>query len=249
MQLLLSTWPEIELYLKRSQGIIIPIGSTEQHGPTGLIGTDAICAEAIAQRAGEEADILVGPTFNVGSAQHHLGFPGSMSLRPSTLIAAICDWVASLARHGFSRFYFLNAHGGNTAPIMTAFAEIHAGRSFVPASNAPALAFKLRNWWELPEVVKLARALYGKSEGSHATPSEVAVTQSVYPHAIKSAALADKIAPTGPINDAEDYRRRFPDGRIGSDPSLARPEHGARFIETAARAVAEDFARFVKEKE
>ena len=246
MQLHLSTWPEVERYLERSQGIIIPIGSTEQHGPTGLIGTDAICAEAIAARAGDEADILVGPTFNVGSAQHHLGFPGSMTLRPSTLIAAICDWVASLARHGFTRFYFLNGHGGNTAPVTTAFAEIHAGRSFVPGSNAPALSFKLRNWWELPEVMALARELYGKSEGSHATPSEVAVTQSVYPHAIKSAALSEKIAPSGPINDAEEYRRRFPDGRIGSDPSLARPEHGARFIDIAVRAVSADYARFMK---
>jgi creatinine amidohydrolase len=48
MLLHLATWPEVESYLKTSSGIIIPIGSTEQHGPTGLIGTDAICAEAIA---------------------------------------------------------------------------------------------------------------------------------------------------------------------------------------------------------
>ena len=46
MQLHLKTWPDVEAYLKDSQGIIIPIGSTEQHGPNGLIGTDAICAEA-----------------------------------------------------------------------------------------------------------------------------------------------------------------------------------------------------------
>ena len=245
MQLHLSTWPEIERYLERSTGIILPVGSTEQHGPTGLIGTDAICAEAIARRVGDEADILVGPTFNVGSAQHHLGFPGTMSLRPSTMIAALSDWIGSLARHGFTHFYLVNGHGGNTAPITAAFAEIHAARSFTPGGNAPALAFKLRNWWELDEVAKLARELYGKSEGSHATPSEVAVTQSVYPEAIKTAALAAKIAPSGPIRDAEDYRRRFADGRIGSDPSLARPEHGARFIEIAARAVAADYARFL----
>ncbi len=49
MLLHLSTWPEVETYLSHSTGMIIPIGSTEQHGPTGLIGTDAICAEAIAK--------------------------------------------------------------------------------------------------------------------------------------------------------------------------------------------------------
>ena len=72
MQLHLSTWPEIEAYLARSKAILIPIGSTEQHGPNGLLGTDALCPEIIARRAGDEAGILVGPTFNVGQAQHHM---------------------------------------------------------------------------------------------------------------------------------------------------------------------------------
>src|SRR5262245_51992929 len=79
MQLHLSTWPEVEAYLARSRGIVIPIGSTEQHGPNGLLGTDALCPEIIAREAGERAagdpaELLIGPTFNVGIAQHHLGF-------------------------------------------------------------------------------------------------------------------------------------------------------------------------------
>ncbi len=245
MLLHLSTWPEVDQYLKRSTGIIIPIGSTEQHGPIGLIGTDAICAETIAKHAAEDGDVLVGPTFNVGSAQHHLGFSGTMSLRPSTMIAVILDWVQSLARHGFTRFYFLNGHGGNSAPINAAFAEIHAARSFAGASNLPPLRCKLRNWWEFSEVLAEARKLYGKAEGSHATPSEVAVTWFTYPEAIKRGALSPAIAPNGPFHDAEDYRARFPDGRMGSDPSLATPEHGAQLLAIAARAVAADYARFL----
>ena len=56
MLLHLQAWPDVERYLARSQGIIIPIGSTEQHGPNGLIGTDAICAEALAKAVGEKVE-------------------------------------------------------------------------------------------------------------------------------------------------------------------------------------------------
>ena len=86
MQLHLSTWTEVEQYLHTSTGIIIPIGSTEQHGPTGLIGTDAICAEGIAAAVGIATNALVAPTINVGMALHHTSFPGTISLRPSTMI-------------------------------------------------------------------------------------------------------------------------------------------------------------------
>ena len=94
MQLHLSTWPEVEAYLARSKAILIPIGSTEQHGPNGLLGTDALCPEIIGSARGRRgAAFLVGPTFNVGQAQHHMGFSGTITLRPSTMIAAMVDWA------------------------------------------------------------------------------------------------------------------------------------------------------------
>ena len=95
MLLHLSTWPEIEAQLKRSTAIVVPIGSNEQHGPTGLLGTDWLCPEIIAHEAQKGADLLVAPTFNIGMAQHHLAFAGTISLRPSTFMAAITDWVAA----------------------------------------------------------------------------------------------------------------------------------------------------------
>jgi creatinine amidohydrolase len=245
MQLHLSSWPEVEAYLAKSKAILIPIGSTEQHGPNGLLGTDALCPEIIANRAGDESGILVGPTFNVGQAQHHMGFAGTITLRPSTMIAAMTDWAQSLARHGFERIYWLNGHGGNIATISAAFSEIYHGITFNDAgSNRPALRCTLRNWWELHGVGDLCRQLFPVGEGSHATPSEVSVTYFGYPEAIKRVAMTPKIAPNGPIYDAEDYRRRFPDGRIGSDPSQASVEAGEKIVAAAVKGVIAEFRAF-----
>src|SRR5713101_589882 len=245
MQLLLQTWPEVEAYLQASRGIILPIGSTEQHGPTGLIGSDAICAEVIARGVGEATGALVAPTIAVGMAQHHLGFAGSMTLRPSTLIAVLQDMIESLVKHGFERFYVLNGHGGNIATLAAAFSEIYAARSLSAAANVPPIKCRLKNWWQNPQTRALARELYGDAEGGHATPSEVAVTQFAYPDAIKSASLDPPVAPWGEYADAADYRRTFPDGRIGSNPALATPEAGRRLYDAAVAALTTDYLGWV----
>lgn len=244
-----ASWPEVEAYLERSKAVVIPVGSTEQHGPNGLIGTDAICPEVIAKRASEITHMLIAPTFNVGMAQHHMGFSGSMTLRPSTMIAAIFDWASSLARHGFDRLYFFNGHGGNIATLQSAFSEIHADRSLGrPGANREGLQCKLVNWWDFRPVLDFCRETYGSAHGSHATPSEVAITYAAFPHAVKEAAMEPAIAPSGRFTDAEDYRAKFPDGRIGSDPSLARIEDGKKLIELSATAMARDFEAFAKQQ-
>jgi creatinine amidohydrolase/Fe(II)-dependent formamide hydrolase-like protein len=242
MQLHKASWPEVEAYLKRSKGIVVPIGSTEQHGPNGLLGTDAICPEVIAREAGEDAGFLVAPTFNVGSAQHHMGFPGSMTLRPSTMIAALNDWIDSLARHGFERIYFLNGHGGNVTTLDAAFVESYAGWSL----DSEACPYKLtqRNWWELPGVGDVCRSIFPVGDGSHATASEVSVTYYAHPDAVKRVTMTPKIAPEGGFTDAADYRKAFPDGRIGSDPAQATPEHGAKIVEAARAALIREVESF-----
>jgi len=239
-----STWQEVERYLERSRGILIPIGSTEQHGPTGLIGTDAICPEVIAREVGERTGALVAPTVAIGMSQHHLGFPGSITLRPSTLIALVGDLVDSLACHGFERFYFLNGHGGNVATLEAAFAELHA-RASRGEQRLAALRFRLSNWYMAPAVKGLAEELFGEAEGSHATPSEVSLSYFAVPSAVKQAALDPPVAPRGPIRDAADFRRRFPDGRIGSNPALASIAHGERLWRTAVEAIERDYRAFL----
>ncbi|MFM8968583.1 MAG: creatininase family protein [Vulcanococcus sp.] len=141
IRLQLRSWPEVEDYLTRCKGVIVPLGSTEQHGPTGAIGTDALTAEAVA----------------------------------------------------------------------------------------------------------LARELYGDREGHHATPSEIAITLQLEPSLQSKQRPLPEPAPAGPIHGPDDFRRRHPDGRMGSDPYLASAADGARFLDVAAAALSADLQRFLEE--
>lgn len=236
MRLQLATWPQVEAYLAHSKSAILPIGSTEQHGPTGLIGTDALCAEAVAVRVGEILGIMVAPTIAVGMAQHHMEFPGSMTLRPTTLIAVLRDCLLSLVRHGFRRVLLVNGHGGNAATVHAAFAETHMELDrFTPR---PELHTRMLNWWEMPEIDRLSAELYGNSVGAHATPPELALTWALHPETADNRVLEPRVAPRGPFHGAADFRARFPDGRMGSDPSLATAAHGERMLAVAAAEIA-----------
>jgi creatinine amidohydrolase len=245
MLLHLSTWLEVEAYLEQSGGIILPIGSTEQHGPTGLIGTDAICAEAIARGVGEEINAMVAPTINVGMALHHTAFPGTISLKPSTMIQLIKDYVTCLAKAGFTKFFFINGHGGNIATLKAAFAETYAHLADLNIPNAHKVQCQVGNWFMCGSVYKLAQELYGNQEGSHATPSEVAVTQYVYPEAIKQAPLSSEVGSGHKIYGAADFRQRYSDGRMGSNPALATPEHGKQFYELAVKELSNSYLEFL----
>lgn len=248
MQLQMQTWQEVEAYLERSTSIILPIGSTEQHGPNGLIGTDALTAEYFARAVGEKAGILVTPTIAVGMAQHHMAFTGSMTLKPSTLILVIREYVESLAHHGFDRFYFLNGHGGNIATVNAAFNEIQTEQTFAGRDgNNPGVRCRLRNWWDGSKVRAAIRKEFGDKDGSHATISEVSVTQHLFPEHIKQAPdMGPPSKHRGGWSDALDYRQRFPDGRIGSHPYLATPEAGKRLFDTAVEELVEDVREFSK---
>ncbi len=241
MLLYLSTWLEVEAYLQRSKGVIIPIGSTEQHGPTGLMGTDFICAETIAKGISdkEKDGVMVASTLTIGMAEHHTAFPGTISLRPSTLMLVLRDYITCLARHGFERFFFINGHGGNINIMRSAFCEIY--------TDLPQVRCQIANWWVGTEVSKLAKELYGDREGFHATPSEVALTMYAYPEAIKRAELAPLTAPAMKIYSPQDFRQRYPDGRMGSDPSLATIEHGRQFFELAVQEITEQYYKFMAE--
>ena len=245
IRLQLRSWPEVEAYLQTCKGVIVPLGSTEQHGPTGAIGTDALTAEAVALEVGRRTGVLVTPAQAFGMAEHHLGFAGTVSLQPSTLLAVLHDVVLSLARHWFERIFVINGHGGNIATAKAAFAQAYATAATRGLPVADRLRCQLANWFMAGPVMREAQSLYGDREGHHATPSEIALTLHLEPSLqAKQRPLAEP-APAGPIHGPEDFRRRHPDGRMGSDPYLAQASHGAQFLELAATALSRDLQAFL----
>jgi creatinine amidohydrolase len=246
------TWPEVEAYLKHSNGIIVPIGATEQHGPTGLIGTDAICAEILAWKAGELADAMVGPTLTVGMSEHHMRFPGSITLRPTTLIAVVRDVILSLARHGFRRFLFVNGHGGNTPSINAAFFEAYAEAPRL-LDDGDDVRCLCGEWWETPSAEELSDELFGAKDGDHASASEVSIASAAYPDNLKIADLDPEVRPSTHVFGPADFRRRYPEGRMGSHPELASVEAGSveagqQIIEAVAADLAKEYRVFLTEE-
>tara|TARA_Y100001968_G_scaffold87923_1_gene78950 strand:+ start:2249 stop:3043 length:795 start_codon:yes stop_codon:yes gene_type:complete len=241
----LRTWVEVEEYLTKCKAIILPIGSTEQHGPTGAIGTDALTAEAIALELGRRTGVLVTPTQCFGMAEHHLDFPGTMSLKPSTLMNVITDLVLSLAKNGFNRIYFVNGHGGNIATVKSSFHEAYANSINQKIPDSSTLKCKIASWFMFPEVFRYSQSLYGEKEGQHATPSEISITLYLQSSLIEKQKPLANPSPAGSIYNSKDFRDRFPDGRMGSDPYLAKPSHGKILVDKAVSALVEDLSHFL----
>ena len=101
------TWEEVASYLRTRDTIIVPFGTTEQHGPAGSLGLDAYVAISLAEDAAARAGVLAAPPVWYGDSSHHLGFAGTISLRTETLMQIVYDIVRSLARHGFKRVLLL----------------------------------------------------------------------------------------------------------------------------------------------
>lgn len=112
------TWEEVAAYLERDRIALVPIGSTEQHGPAGPLGVDAYVAITLAEDTAQRTDVLCTPPVWFGDSSHHLGFPGTISVRSETLTLLVRDICRSLARHGFTRIVLINGHKGSNLPAL-----------------------------------------------------------------------------------------------------------------------------------
>ncbi|MFV1987256.1 MAG: creatininase family protein [Gemmatimonadota bacterium] len=109
------TVPEVQEFLTRSDMVLIPVASLEQHGRHLPIGTDYINGVEQAKLIAQEVDVLVAPILLPGQSPYHMGFEGTITL-PAILIQEVYfEAIKSLIAHGFKRFLIMNAHGGNRA--------------------------------------------------------------------------------------------------------------------------------------
>jgi creatinine amidohydrolase/Fe(II)-dependent formamide hydrolase-like protein len=107
------TWPELGEYVAEESVAIVPLGSTEQHGPHLPLATDHLIAEGLAREAAERTGFLRTPTVNVGVSPHHRQFHGTMWVDAPEFRDYVESLTRNLAYHGIDRVVFVNAHGGN----------------------------------------------------------------------------------------------------------------------------------------
>ena len=107
------TWPEVEELAKKTDMVIIPVGSLEQHGHQLPIGTDSLNGIERAKLVAQRTDVLVAPILFPGNSPYHLEFPGTITLSLETIQRVYVEAVQSLLKQGFRRFLILNSHGGN----------------------------------------------------------------------------------------------------------------------------------------
>jgi creatinine amidohydrolase len=227
-----ETWPDLGDYVAEESLAIVPLGSTEQHGPHLPEGTDHLIAEALAREAAERSGYLCTPTVNVGVSPHHKQFHGTMWVDPP----AFRDYVESMTRnltyHGIDRVVYVNAHGGNMQHLR------EVGRRL----REDEACFAVEWMWDesIPDLVEEVF----ETPGPHGGPKETSMIQHIAPDLVKEDRIED--ARDGGLTDwenAEDTRvhgaRNFydaidnTDNGVLGDQTDASAEVGERLFEAA----------------
>jgi len=207
---------------------VLPVGSTEQHGPHAPLATDTIAAEAVAKAGVDayEGDVVVAPAIPVGIAEEHRQFDGTLWVSEDTFRAYVREAAASLAYHGFDRIVIVNGHGGN----VDALREV-AG-SLSRDGDAYAVPF---TWFDSTDA----------SDMGHAGPVETSMLLRVEPDLVREDRLEEAVAGASEgwgdwvagVNLAFDSVEFAESGVVG-DPSAADAERGEALLSAAAEALA-----------
>lgn len=192
------TWEEVAAHLDRDRIAILPVGSTEQHGPAGVLGVDTYVAITLAEDVAERAGVLVAPPLWYGDSSHHGAFPGTITIRPDTLTLLVRDVVRSLARHGFDRIILLNGHKGSNLPALTSAVRV------LHEEELPRVMFAVADPLHL---ARSAAPTIKDTNEHHAGELELSHVHARYPGKIRTERLTD---------DAADFDSIF-GGFVGND--------------------------------
>lgn len=208
---------------------LLPVGSTEQHGPHAPLATDTLNAESVAAAAAEAHDdeVVVAPSIPVGVSEEHRQFTGSLWVTPETFRRYVRETVASLASHGWERVVVVNGHGGNVGALREVTATI------TRHDDAYAVPF---TWFEA----------VGDHRGDmgHAGPLETAILRATHPDLVREDRIAEAVAGasdrwgdwTSYTNLAFDSAEFSENGVVG-DPSEGSGERGEELLALATEAL------------
>jgi creatinine amidohydrolase len=233
------TSPEVEAFLREHQTVIVPTGSTEQHGPHGPLLTDALVPTEVARRVAPRVGAVVAPPLNYGLSYPHVGFTGLVHIRIPTFMALVEDVCASLASIGFRRIVFLNGHYDNTYAIAYACANV-ADR--LPTGTR---AFPV-NYWD-GMTAEEAGEYFGPSSGLHANKAETSAVMAINPafvdleHANAEMPPFPEVTNPAPVHTAFFFsapgsvHRATHSGTWG-DARESSAEYGERYLEVVTEA-------------
>jgi creatinine amidohydrolase len=162
---------EVEAFVRDHQTVIVPIGSTEQHGPHGPLATDTIVPTEVARRVAPKVGAAVAPPIGYGLSYPHAGFTGVVYLRIPTFMALVEDVAVGLATMGFRTIVFLNGHYDNTLAI--AYACANASDRLPDGTRAFPI-----NYWD-GMTAEEAGEFFGPTAGLHANRAETSAVMAV----------------------------------------------------------------------
>lgn len=241
------TWPELEAAAPEISLVVVPVGSTEQHGPNTTFGTDSIRAYEFSLRLAERLypEVLVAPVMPYGISPHHMGFPGTITISPETFIQVLYEVVESLSEHGFDRFLLINGHGGNRPALDLLVTRLRRELDVLAA------------WVSISELASdVVQAGKTAPVIGHACESETSQLLYLAPWAVRSDALSPgellhqeypHARWSGPIHVPYTFDEITANGALG-DARAASVEFGERIIETALDRLAEFIDAFVEEE-
>ena len=217
--------------------VLLPVGSTEQHGPHLPVQVDTLLADTVARaaaaRCANRQDVLVLPPLWVSLAEHHMGLPGSLTLDFATLYAFIRCVVRSVQRQGWQRVLLVNGHGGNVSALGVVADGLAAEFGCTVASVT---------YWQVA-AGDFGGILEAQNNLAHACEAETSMLLHLRPGLVDTDAAAQVDAPaTGFVETAGFYRWRpitdWSSSGVVGVPAAACADKGRRLLEAAADAVA-----------